>query len=244
MPLSQSTQKVFKRGRNDLCHREIIRGKETVCWQLDLLGNLFRPGRLVRSVRDGAERQVIQDRDTGRSKGFGFVEMDTEAEAQAAIQGLNDQEYEGRRLTVNEAKPREPRSGGGGYGGGVRRRPLRRRWRGGRRWRRWRIWRRRWPPVLMDRPGGLHLAITYSEEPFPRGSSAISSWFRSNTRAAPGGAFPFRSFLAILRSCRKTNEHQALPHTYYGLSAEALSHLRQACLLARRHSSSMCHQTE
>ncbi|MGO9599384.1 MAG: RNA recognition motif domain-containing protein, partial [Isosphaeraceae bacterium] len=50
--------------------------------------------------------------------GFGFVEMDTEAEAQAAIQGLHDQEYEGRRLTVNEAKPREPRSGGGGYGGG------------------------------------------------------------------------------------------------------------------------------
>jgi hypothetical protein len=44
--------------------------------------------------------------------------MDTEAEAQAAIQGLNDQEYDGRRLTVNEAKPREPRSGGGGYGGG------------------------------------------------------------------------------------------------------------------------------
>jgi RNA recognition motif-containing protein len=61
--------------------------------------------------------QVIQDRDTGRSKGFGFVEMDTEAEALAAIQGLNDQEYEGRRLTVNEAKPREPR-GRGGYGGG------------------------------------------------------------------------------------------------------------------------------
>jgi RNA recognition motif-containing protein len=65
--------------------------------------------------------QVIQDRDTGRSKGFGFVEMDTEAEAQAAIDGLHDQEYEGRRLTVNEAKPREPRpggGGGGGYGGG------------------------------------------------------------------------------------------------------------------------------
>jgi RNA recognition motif-containing protein len=61
--------------------------------------------------------QVIQDRDTGRSKGFGFVEMDTDAEALAAIQGLNDQEYEGRRLTVNEAKPREPRSGGGGRGG-------------------------------------------------------------------------------------------------------------------------------
>ena len=65
--------------------------------------------------------QVIMDRDTGRSKGFGFVEMDTDAQAQAAIQGLNDQEHDGRRLTVNEAKPRESRGGGGssgGYGGG------------------------------------------------------------------------------------------------------------------------------
>ena len=63
--------------------------------------------------------QVITDRDTGRSKGFAFVEMDTDAQAQSAIQGLNDQEHDGRRLTVNEAKPREPRSGGGGgYGGG------------------------------------------------------------------------------------------------------------------------------
>ena len=64
--------------------------------------------------------QVIQDRDTGRSKGFGFVEMGSDAEAQAAIQGLHDQEVNGRRLTVNEAKPREPRrgGGGGGYGGG------------------------------------------------------------------------------------------------------------------------------
>ncbi len=62
--------------------------------------------------------QVIQDRETGRSKGFGFVEMDSEAEAQAAIQGLHEQEHEGRRLTVNEAKPREDRGGGGGYGGG------------------------------------------------------------------------------------------------------------------------------
>lgn len=62
--------------------------------------------------------QVIQDRDTGRSKGFGFVEMGTPAEAQAAIQGLHDQEINGRRLTVNEAKPREPRPGGGGGGGG------------------------------------------------------------------------------------------------------------------------------
>lgn len=61
--------------------------------------------------------QVIQDRDTGRSKGFGFVEMDTEAEALAAIDGLHDREHDGRRLTVNEAKPREDRGGGGGGGG-------------------------------------------------------------------------------------------------------------------------------
>ncbi len=64
---------------------------------------------------------MIQDRATGRSKGFGFVEMSSEAEAQAAIQGLHDQEVNGRCLTVNEAKPREPRpggGGGGGYGGG------------------------------------------------------------------------------------------------------------------------------
>jgi cold-inducible RNA-binding protein len=62
--------------------------------------------------------QVIEDRETGRSKGFGFVEMDSEAEAQEAIRALHDQEHNGRRLTVNEARPREPRSGGGGYGGG------------------------------------------------------------------------------------------------------------------------------
>ena len=58
------------------------------------------------------------DRDSGRSKGFGFVEMSSENEAQAAIDGLNGVEHGGRNLTVNEAKPREPRSGGGGYGGG------------------------------------------------------------------------------------------------------------------------------
>ena len=63
--------------------------------------------------------QVIMDRDTGRSKGFGFVEMGSDAEAQAAIQALNGKEVEGRALTVNEAKPREDRGGGrGGYGGG------------------------------------------------------------------------------------------------------------------------------
>ena len=62
--------------------------------------------------------QVITDRDTGRSKGFGFVEMGSDAEAQAAITGLNEQEHEGRSLTVNEARPREERGGGGGYRGG------------------------------------------------------------------------------------------------------------------------------
>jgi RNA recognition motif-containing protein len=63
--------------------------------------------------------QVIEDRDTGRSKGFGFVEMDSDAEAQTAINNLHEYEFNGRRLTVNEAKPREPRPGnGGGYGGG------------------------------------------------------------------------------------------------------------------------------
>ena len=64
--------------------------------------------------------EVIQDRDTGRSKGFGFVQMATDQEAQAAIAALNGQEQDGRALTVNEAKPREARTGGGGggYGGG------------------------------------------------------------------------------------------------------------------------------
>jgi cold-inducible RNA-binding protein len=65
--------------------------------------------------------QVITDRDTGRSKGFGFVEMGSDAEAQAAIDGLHETEYDGRNLTVNEARPREDRrSGGGGGGGGYR----------------------------------------------------------------------------------------------------------------------------
>jgi RNA recognition motif-containing protein len=61
--------------------------------------------------------QVIQDRETGRSKGFGFVEMSSDAEAQAAIQGLNEQQHQGRPLAVNEARPREERGGGGGRGG-------------------------------------------------------------------------------------------------------------------------------
>ena len=61
--------------------------------------------------------QVIMDRDTGRSKGFGFVEMSNDQEAQAAITALNGQQVEGRSLTVNEARPREERGGGGGRGG-------------------------------------------------------------------------------------------------------------------------------
>ena len=76
-------------------------------------------------MRLSARRQspeVITDRDTGRSKGFAFVEMASDQEVQAAIQGLNGKEHDGRPLTVNEAKPREQRSGGGGgrggYGGG------------------------------------------------------------------------------------------------------------------------------
>jgi len=65
--------------------------------------------------------QIINDRDTGRSKGFGFVEMANDDEATAAINALNGQQHNGRALTVNEARPREdrgPRGGGGGGGGG------------------------------------------------------------------------------------------------------------------------------
>jgi RNA recognition motif-containing protein len=75
---------------------------------------LFEPYGTVQSA------QVIMDRDTGRSKGFGFVEMSNDQEAQAAIKGMSGQMVGGRALTVNEAKPREDRGGGGrgGYGGG------------------------------------------------------------------------------------------------------------------------------
>ena len=72
---------------------------------------LFTPHGTVESA------QVITDRDTGRSKGFGFVEMSSDGEAQAAIAALNGQDHGGRALTVNEAKPKENRSGGGGGGG-------------------------------------------------------------------------------------------------------------------------------
>jgi RNA recognition motif-containing protein len=75
------------------------------------LEQMFAPHGTVQSA------QVIMDRDTGRSKGFGFVEMGSDQEAQAVIQALNGQMVGGRSLTVNEAKPREA---GGGRGGGGR----------------------------------------------------------------------------------------------------------------------------
>jgi cold-inducible RNA-binding protein len=61
---------------------------------------------------------VVEDRDTGRSRGFGFVEMSTKEEAQTAISSFDGKDVDGRNIKVNEAKPRENRSGGGGYGNG------------------------------------------------------------------------------------------------------------------------------
>ena len=101
------------------------------------MGNKLYVGNLAYGVRDDGLLQafaqfgtvtsakVMMDRDTGRSKGFGFVEMGSDAEAQAAINGMNGQPLEGRAVVVNEARPREERPGGygggrsgGGYGGG------------------------------------------------------------------------------------------------------------------------------
>ena len=103
------------------------------------MGNKLYVGNLPYSVRDGDLEQafgefgavtsakVMMERDTGRSKGFGFVEMGSDAEAQAAINGMNGQPLGGRSIVVNEARPMEPRpprsggfGGGGGYGGGGR----------------------------------------------------------------------------------------------------------------------------
>jgi len=100
------------------------------------MGNKLYVGNLAYSVRDDSLQQafapfgtvtsakVMMDRETGRSKGFGFVEMSNDAEAQAAINGMNGQPIEGRAVVVNEARPREERPGGfgggrGGYGGGA-----------------------------------------------------------------------------------------------------------------------------
>jgi hypothetical protein len=96
------------------------------------MGNKLYVGNLAYSVRDeslqtsfGAfgtvtSAKVMMDRESGRSKGFGFVEMATDAEAQAAINGMNGQPLEGRAIVVNEARPREERPGGFGGGGGGR----------------------------------------------------------------------------------------------------------------------------
>ena len=99
------------------------------------MGNKLYVGNLPYSVRDEDLQQafgaygavnsgkVMMERDTGRSKGFGFVEMGSDAEAQAAIEGMNGQSLGGRSLVVNEARPMEPRpprTGGGGFGGGRR----------------------------------------------------------------------------------------------------------------------------
>ncbi len=94
------------------------------------MGKKLYVGNLTYGVTDSAlqqmfeahgtvqSAQVIMDRDTGRSKGFGFVEMGSDAEAQAAIAALNGKEVEGRSLTVNEAKPKTEGGGRGGQGGG------------------------------------------------------------------------------------------------------------------------------
>jgi RNA recognition motif-containing protein len=97
------------------------------------MGNKLYVGNLPYTVRDEDLQQafsaygsvnsakVMMERDTGRSKGFGFVEMGSDAEAQSAIEGMNGQSLGGRSLVVNEARPMEarpPRSGGGGFGGG------------------------------------------------------------------------------------------------------------------------------
>jgi cold-inducible RNA-binding protein len=94
------------------------------------VGNKLYVGNLAYSVRDDSLQQafaqfgtvtsakVMMDRETGRSKGFGFVEMGSDAEAQAAVNGMNGQALEGRAIVVNEARPREERPGGFGGGGG------------------------------------------------------------------------------------------------------------------------------
>ena len=94
------------------------------------MGNKLYVGNLPYSFRDEDMQQafsqfgqvnsakVMMERETGRSKGFGFVEMGSDAEAQAAIQGMNGQQIGGRGLVVNEARPMEPRPRSGGFGGG------------------------------------------------------------------------------------------------------------------------------
>ena len=162
------------------------------------LEQLFTPFGQVASA------QIINDRETGRSKGFGFVEMANDNEAQAAIEALNGQQHNGRALTVNEARPREERPGGGGggggrggYGGGG----------GGRGgygggggggghagrlwwWRQWRRWRRQWrrrrwsqrTPRRGDRSGREQL-LSHSQPPVLKcGTPGFPSPDRRRTR--------------------------------------------------------------
>ncbi|GAA4422422.1 RNA-binding protein [Bremerella cremea] len=95
-------------------------GKKLYCGNLSYETTSSDLERLFGNYGSVQEAMVVIDRDTGRSKGFGFVEMGSDAEAQAAIDGLHESMQNGRNLTVNEAKPRENRSHGGGGGGGGR----------------------------------------------------------------------------------------------------------------------------
>ncbi|MHC4398521.1 MAG: RNA recognition motif domain-containing protein [Planctomycetota bacterium] len=95
-------------------------GKKLYCGNLGFDVSSSELEQLFSEFGSVVSAQVIQDRETGRSKGFGFVEMGSDAEAASAIETLDGTEHNGRSIKVNEAKPREPRRGGG-YGGGGRR---------------------------------------------------------------------------------------------------------------------------
>lgn len=90
-------------------------GRKLYCGNLSFQVDNSGLEELFLSYGDVRSAQVVMDRDTGRSKGFGFVEMGSDADAQAAIDGLHDAQFNGRALTVNEARPREERGGGGSY---------------------------------------------------------------------------------------------------------------------------------
>lgn len=93
-------------------------GKKLYCGNLSYNVRSSDLEKLFSQYGSVVSAQVIDDRDTGRSKGFGFVEMANDSEAQAAIEALDGTEHDGRALKVNEARPREPRGGGGGGRGG------------------------------------------------------------------------------------------------------------------------------
>jgi RNA recognition motif-containing protein len=92
-------------------------GKRLYVGNLSYGVNSSTLGQLFATYGAVVSAEVIEDRKSGRSKGFGFVEMGSDEEAQAAIQGLNGKDHEGRPLTVNEARPLEERKPGGGRGG-------------------------------------------------------------------------------------------------------------------------------